>query len=98
MEKKIIKSNILIAKFMGMGVDESNIVIDQHGTKSFASALRYGFSWNALMPVVHKCLTYCHERMLNEWENSFADKFMACNIDALYKEVVEFIEWYNKQN
>lgn len=52
--------------------------------------------WNWLMPVVHKCLLICHENMLNEWENGFADAFLSRSIDTMVKEIISFIEFYNK--
>lgn len=60
--------------------------------------LHFDSDWNWLMPAVHKCLKICHEASLNEWENSFADKFMTCQIEPLYKEVLNFIDWDNKSS
>lgn len=95
MERKdVIENGKLIASFMEFPTPR----IKGQITNGLAITLGYHNRWNALMPVVHKCLAYCHEKMLNEWENSFADKFMACSIDSLYNETVEFIKWYNKQN
>lgn len=53
-------------------------------------------TWNDLMPVVHKCLKICHDNMLNEWENSFADKFLTLAIEPMFKEVIDFINFYNE--
>ena len=58
--------------------------------------VKYNSSWEWLMPVVHKCLKICHENMLNEWENSFADKFLSCDIKMMYKEADEFIQWWEQ--
>jgi hypothetical protein len=56
---------------------------------------KYHSSYDWLMPVVNKCLKICHDNMLNEWENSFADKFMTAAFEPLYNEAVEFINWFN---
>lgn len=53
-------------------------------------------SWEWLMPVVHRCLKYCHENMLNEWEEDFIDAFMSMSIDKMHDRVYNFIEFYNK--
>lgn len=58
--------------------------------------LKYNWSWDWLMPVVHKCLAICHENMWNEWEAGFSDALFTCHINGMYKEAVEFIQWYNK--
>jgi len=34
--------------------------------------------------------------MLNEWEESFADKLFTLSIESMYQETVEFIKWQNK--
>ena len=57
---------------------------------------KYHTSWDWLMPVVHKCLSVCHNEMLNEWEESFADKLFTLSIESMYQETVEFIKWQNK--
>lgn len=64
---------------------------------SISNYAKYDKSWDWLKKVVDKCLHICHEEMLNEWENSFCDKFLAINIDPMYNEVVEFIKYYNSQ-
>ena len=64
--------------------------------KGIIKYVKYATSWEWLMPVVHKCLAICHERILNEWEASFADKFMACSLKSLYDEVIAFIKFYNQ--
>lgn len=71
-------------------------VLGLHGVLLESSLRKANFdtSWEKLMPVVHKCLGICHEKMLKEWENSFADKFLSCSISSMHKEVVEFIEWW----
>lgn len=81
----IHEGNLLIAEFMGY----------KRGGE-LQHYLHYNERWDWLMPVVHKCLGICHDLMLNEWEQSFADEFLGTDIIALYKETIEFIEWYNK--
>ncbi len=75
--------------------DENGNVINR--LLFFDNDLKYHSSYDWLMPVVHKILDICHEGMLNEWEYSFANKFLACDIIALYNEAITFIEWYNAQ-
>ena len=53
--------------------------------------------WNSLMPVIEKCLIYCHENMLNEWENGFSDSFLSVNFNVLFKITTQFIQFHNEQ-
>jgi hypothetical protein len=95
------ENNKIIAEFMELV--ESSIPGNYYTHKSkegfgcgqLVDKLPYDTDWNWLMEVVHKCLEICHNEMFNEWENSFADKFLACDIKVIYKESLEFIKWYN---
>lgn len=61
--------------------------------------LEYHNSWDWLMPVVQKCLKI-NEENLDEWEKYYEnidDSFYQINITQTYKEVLNFIKWYNKQ-
>ena len=53
--------------------------------------LRYNLSWDWLMPVVHKCLTICKAKMLNEWENQFTQSFKSLSLDEMYNTTISFI-------
>ena len=100
--------NKLIAEFMGGKLHKA-----LHADHSFYTApdkmpiipkdffvvgeLKYHKDWNWLMPVAHKCLTICRDKMKTEWESVFSDIFLTCSIESMQKEIVEFINWYNKQ-
>ena len=97
---KTIENNRLIAEFMGFekDSDQSELYFTGHNTEyqsATVDEMRFNVSWDWLMPVVHKCLGICHEGMIDEWENSFADEFLSCSIEVLYNETVAFITWYN---
>jgi hypothetical protein len=60
--------------------------------------------WNMLMGVVKKIDSYANEQMTfaefdnyrNEWR--MIDNPSKYPIDRVFKQVVQFIEWYNKNN
>jgi hypothetical protein len=54
--------------------------------------LSYNVSWDWLMPVVEKCLTTGDRQhfVIN-------DALLTCNIEEVYKAVVEFIKQYNDE-
>ena len=91
-----IKNNVLIAEFMGyenVGT-LNNPMYDYYdnyfkdGCKS-VNDLCYHKSWDWLMPVIDKCY---QEHM----SKHIADAVMTCDIDKVYKVVVEFINQLNK--
>ena len=93
-----MKDNKLIAEFMGLPLvpcsigTENGIVYEgyQHpkgGMPFTADGLQYKYSWDWLMPVVEKIYQL----------DSNADFFGSINIEATYKEVVEFIKQYNNE-
>jgi hypothetical protein len=105
-EKEILEGNKLIAEFMGMkqGKDFADFngrwSGDWFDAKNAINGCRneilsFHSDWNWLMAATHKCLFICHELMLNEWEDSFSDKFLACGITPMRNEVIQFINWYN---
>ena len=53
--------------------------------------MKYHKSWDWLMPVVEKCLTTGDRQhfVIN-------DALLTCNIEEVYKAVVEFIKEYNR--
>ena len=82
-----MENNKLIAEFMGNG-KEYEIDINTKTLKS------YHTSWDWLMPVVIECF----ERFGNTDTIDYMrlnDALLTCNIDELYKVVVEFIKEYN---
>lgn len=108
MQREYIEGNKLIAVFMGfkkrgylwmhpfeyMNV-YPNVVFEGDNTDSF----RFHSSWNWLMPVVFKILfktgfTQEGEQYIFAIQNALGN----CEITNLWKTVVEFIEWHNKQS
>lgn len=57
--------------------------------------VKFHTSWDWLMPVVEKCLKYCHDKMLNEWESCFTDTFLTLSVKSMHETTFQFIEWYN---
>jgi hypothetical protein len=63
--------------------------------------LKYHESWDWLMPVVHKIKEVCPSAF--EFDNdtgpnsAFAILQVCDPIEDIYKQVVEFIKWYNEQ-
>lgn len=99
--KTIEEKNRMIAEFMGVEFNKIGERFMASPTPNdigscWEEQLKYDSSWEWLMPVVGKCLEVCHEEMLNEWENSFADVFLSTSFDLMFKEVTQFIEWHNK--
>ena len=99
-QEQIEQGNKLIAEFMGATQDSDDLsdwwggIMFPHGyDRTFA--LKYHSSWDWLMPVVEKILKIAHENMLNEWECEFANRFLSCNITAIYLLCIEFIKWHN---
>ena len=74
-------TNKLIAEFMGIEFEH----VDTY-------QLPYNKDWNWLMPVAEKCLTTGDRQhfVIN-------DALLTCNIDEVYKAVVEFIKQYNNE-
>lgn len=98
-----LETNILIAEFMGLEFNVnfalnmwySNIPIDNHRVHE---QLKYHSSWNWLIEAVHRCLEICHDKMLNEWEQSFIDAFLSLDIVQMYSEVIDFVKWFNENS
>ena len=76
-----IKNNVLIADFMDLRNTGMSIYKE--------SDYKYHKSWDWLMPVIDKCY---QEHM----SKHIADAVMTCDIDKVYKVVVEFINQLNK--
>ena len=85
LSKNEMNNNKLIAEFMG-----SNL----NGLESwqYEEELQYHTSWDWLMPVAEKCLTTGDRQhyVIN-------DALLTCNIEEVYKAVVEFIKQYNDE-
>lgn len=108
--EEIKEGNKLIAEFMGWYRDlevnkgsDINWFHHEHSTKITSTLslpvrptyFKYHSSWDWLMPVVEKIETY---RLVYP---KHADFVCDCKIvvlkHVLYREVVEFIKWYNSQ-
>lgn len=78
-------------------------------TVSFQS-WKYDTSWDWLMPVVEKIEELCIQMEAMYPEDKHLDDptgwrawnyrriSLSVNIESVYKQVVEFIKWYNKQS
>ena len=85
----IKKENKLIAEFM------EKVVINEadHDFDEFEE-LKYHTSWNWRMPVVKKISYGCYAGgVLHE----LGEALLIADIDEVYKEVIEFINWYNEK-
>ena len=83
-----MKSNKLIAEFMGVNVGEYTSYPEESPTQYTATDLEYDTSWDWLMPVVHK---------IKEEDLDFDALEIGLPIHDVYKAVVEFIKEYNKK-
>jgi hypothetical protein len=93
-----MENNRLIAEFMGLRTNsygDYNIDKDVMGFDMIVCSLadtKFHTSWDWLMPVVEKCLTTGDRQhfVIN-------DALLTCNIEEVYKAVVEFIKQYNDE-
>ena len=107
----MIKNNKLIAEFMEYDTKEDKIGwTANYRDFMFEKSLKYHSSWDWLMPVVGKIerLGYRVEISLTEHNEAYAGimtkdgtslvwNVAEEKIEALYKTVIEFIKWYNKE-
>jgi hypothetical protein len=105
MENRIIEGNKLIAEFMGAKMLVSNYyginIIEFPDNRTYdLLGLKYHSSWDWLMPVVIECFNRYDAIESNNTNHQFIlnDALIECNIESLYKAVVNFIEWYNSQH
>ena len=101
MHKNIIEmnDNKLIAEFMGLYPLSRASFISYKNQEYYESLseLKYHTSWDWLMPVVNKCLNIYHIEQRNDDINfKFYDSMG--DIKKTYKEVVEFIKKYNRND
>ena len=99
-QHEIDMNNILIAEFMGM--QESN---GEYYKKLYNSGdwlptneLKFNTSWDWLMPVANEIIKSRDEQNA-DWDLTEL-KYTLCttNIELVYKAVVEFINYYNKED
>lgn len=106
MNREIIESNQLIARYVGGKFqDETTIPLNDlqvwvpfYGICRFdtigigyGKILKYHKSWDWLMPVIDKILSSEERR---EYESVIT--IYPKSIEKTYNEVVNFIKWYNK--
>lgn len=79
------ENNKTIAEFMGLNIDR--------GVQSdyMEHELKYHKSWDWLMPVVIECFEKFGDTNTINYMN-LNDALLTCNIDEVYKAVVEFIK------
>ncbi len=82
-----MKDNKLIAEFMGYEVKHGKCYSPKYNDGTIAP-MQFDRSWDWLMPVVKKIYGI----------DSEADFFGSINREGTYKEVVQFINEYNKTN
>lgn len=74
----------------------------------FANIAKYHISWDWLMPVVEKIGSKTGCELVTGYEYSYWNKFgenclkkefkgYGSGVSEIYEAVVEFLEWYNKQ-
>jgi hypothetical protein len=95
------ENNKLIAEFMGGALESVAVNFKEPVQGVFLhhqSQLQYHTSWDWLMPVVEKIKNNSYEDFtLEAIKVSPAYTLHACDIEATYKAVLEFINWYNQQ-
>jgi len=93
--------NKLIAEFMGV----HEIMHDGYSeyelpSNEIVQHLQYHTSWDWLMPVVEKCLTTGEGKIIYHGSREhyvINDALLTCNIEEVYKVVIEFINQYNNE-
>lgn len=111
-EMNTVEGNKLIAEFMGgqFNVDGKFVYFPLPKNKGYKSEnLLYHTSWDWLMPVVIKIWDNNYEVRISSTECNIRDnhdeeliaRFQIIPDDimsAVWKAVVQFIQWYNKKN
>jgi hypothetical protein len=97
---KYTDANKLIAEFMGWDADhnDSSIMVFK-ATKGNQiipmGELKYHTSWDWLIPVVREILTRIDIDSIEYETHNLEYETLDADIKGAYKQVVEFIEWYN---
>lgn len=96
-----MSDNKLIAEFMGCtnsfnDITDATLYKIEQGTFEMGE-LKYHTSWDWLMPVVIECFEiFGDSNTINYMKLN--DALLTCNINEVYKVVVEFIKEYNNEN
>lgn len=104
-EQIIIRDNaLLIAKFEGYETEENSIygnIYYSEDNERTALDTAYHNSWDWLMPVIKKIDSYANEKLsfskFDDYRTNWAmiNRPSKYDIDNVYKQVIQFIEWYN---
>jgi len=105
-QHEIDMNNILIAEFMQFHRDTEDLyLIDNYNLRSenqfqatYVREMKFHTSWDWLMSVANEIIKSRDEQNA-DWDLTQL-KYALCttNIELVYKAVVEFIKWYNKEN
>lgn len=100
-EQLKVRANALkIAKFEGYDVNKDSLYGDIYysdDNERTAIDTAYHTSWEWLMPVVAQCITIASESEMHDWEASLGESLTSVTINVVLKEVLEFIDFYNKE-
>jgi len=96
-----VEGNKIIAEFMGCKIRKDGKVVlstPELLTGECLSKPKYHYSWDWLMPVVHKAY-----EITTEDEQQFAgltlfEIGLPTPINEIWQYITEFIQWYNTQN
>lgn len=106
--KNNLENNKLIAEFMNLSLvpcnigTENGVVTEGYLTHHISvpvtlGGMQYKYKWDWLMPVVLKCVEIAEDIQADEWISSIQTSVVSykSTIEGAYKEIVEFIKWYN---
>jgi len=106
---EIVKGNTLIAKFLG--VSEKVVIKYNKDPEIWSCNVKYHLSWEWLMPVVEKIESMgfdvlikgisCNVCRILEDNDPIISWVCGNRLDKIglvYKTVIEFIKWHNKNN
>ena len=99
--ENIIENNKLIAEFMGYEFITNNIFINRLPKDFLNNSESYKCfhnSWDWLIPVVKKCLIGEAETNRPDLVLYIYESLVDLEINLVYKDIIEFIKWYNQQN
>ena len=104
----IVENNKLIAEFMGWKENKDMEVkltsggityyFQKNDEACIPEAMCYHSSWDWLIPVVKKCLIGEAETNRPDLVSNIYESLVNLEINLVYKDIIEFIKWYNQQN
>ena len=106
--KNKLENNKLIAEFMNLPLvpcnigTENGVVTEGYLTPHVSvpvtlCGMQYKHKWDWLMPLALKCVEIAEDIQADEWISSIQTSVVSykSTIEGAYKEIVEFIKWYN---